>query len=120
MMAGTIIHRDQTFLFDDETWHVQRGGPRGSGDEAYQVYRDSDGMDVLALFDRLSDVREYVDECRANDWPLIPYMTVAEASDRYKTNAAGVWELVHSGFLHEYRPTENHQWRFEERQHRDG
>lgn len=73
-MSATVIHRDHTFEYDGETYRVSRGGDYRSG-WGWEVWRERDGAFVYDDFDRLSQVREYVDEHRANGWPLVPEPT---------------------------------------------
>jgi hypothetical protein len=70
-MSTVVIHRDLTFEFDGEVYQCQRQGPYGSGDDAYEVYRVRDTAPVGEMFDRLSDIRAYVERAAANGWPLV-------------------------------------------------
>ena len=65
-----VIHRDKTFWYAGEMYHVQRLGPVGSGDDMYEVYRDSD-LAVVGYFDRLYDIRDFVDEAGRMNWELV-------------------------------------------------
>lgn len=69
----TTIHRNHTFLYDGVLYQCSRLGPYGGGDDAWTVYRVRDGrtIDDGDAFDRLSDIRAWVDQAAANGWPLI-------------------------------------------------
>lgn len=66
------ISREKTFMYDGELWHVSGGGPgTPNADFGYGIWRDRDGASPeTESFFRLSDVRDYIDECAANGWPL--------------------------------------------------
>jgi len=70
--SGTVIHRDRTFEYNGDVYGVHKQAPRASGDNVYLVYRVRDGREVPAeSFDSLAEVRAWVDESRANGWPII-------------------------------------------------
>lgn len=65
-----VIHRDKSFRREGYTYRCVKQGPRGSGDEVYEVYREADGA-VVGYFDRLRHVRAFVEHSQANGWPLV-------------------------------------------------
>ena len=66
---NTVIHRNRTFTFDGELFHVTRGGDYGSGFN-WEIWRARDGACIEDDFDTLAQVRASVDDCRNNGWPL--------------------------------------------------
>ena len=66
----TIIHRDHTIWYNGEKYRVTRGGDYRSG-FGWELWRDRDGKAVNDDFDYLYQIRQFVDACRDNGWPLI-------------------------------------------------
>lgn len=65
-----VIHRDRTFWYQGEMYHVTRGGDSRSG-RGWEVWRDFDGAFVYDEFDTLAQVREFIDEHTQMGWPLV-------------------------------------------------
>lgn len=68
-----VIHRDNTFEYHGEKWHVSGGSPgTPNADWGYELWRDRDGASANAgsLF-RMADVRAYLRESAEHDWSLV-------------------------------------------------
>ena len=64
-----VIHRDRTFEYQGEVWHVMANGPIGENGE-YVIWRDRDGYEISGWF-TIAGVREYINECAQNGWSLL-------------------------------------------------
>jgi hypothetical protein len=75
-----VIHRDRTFTYKGRTYRAVRQGPRGGGDDCYEVY-DVDTGESLGEFYRMYDIRDLLKQAEKEDWPSLHELTDEQLAD---------------------------------------
>jgi hypothetical protein len=69
-----VLHREsgvlRYFIYRGVRYDFFPGGPRGSGWEAYEICRASDGLQIADNFYGVTEVRKFLQDHIDNDWDM--------------------------------------------------